>query len=72
MLRIAERSERQFRVDHLDKEAYVLWEQRTKDGWRGMTDNYIRVETDSDAGLHGRLSPARLVGLTERGMSAEL
>lgn len=72
MLQIAERSERQFRVDHLETDASVLWEQRSGDGWQGMTDNYIRVETDSDADLRGRLSAVRLVGLTERGMSAEL
>jgi hypothetical protein len=42
----------------------VLWEKarRTRGGllWEGLTDNYIRVFTRSDADLWNRILPARL------------
>ena len=55
----------------------VLWENaRATDGgdtlWRGLTDNYVRVAARADADLAGRITPARLVGLAERIMLAEV
>ena len=70
MLEVAEGSESRFRLRNLDTEATVLWEERRDDGWRGMTDNYIRVVGESETDLTGRLTAARLSALRPDGMVA--
>ena len=72
MLEVAERSERRFRLRNLETEATVLWEERRDDGWRGMTDNYIRVVGESETDLRGRLTAARLRAIGPEGMVSAL
>ena len=55
----------------------VLWETARPVGdeglrWRGLTDNYVRVETTSHAELGNRITPARLTGMVDGVMTAEL
>ncbi len=55
----------------------VLWETARPVGreglrWRGLTDNYVRVETTSHAELGTRITPARLTGMVDGVMTAEL
>ena len=55
----------------------VLWETARPVGdeglrWRGLTDNYVRVETTSHAELGNRITPARLTGMVAGVMTAEL
>ena len=40
--------------------------------WSGLTDNYIRVTTTTDANLANRITPARLVDLAGKTMRAAL
>jgi hypothetical protein len=42
----------------------VLWEHH-QDGalWPGLTDNYLRVYTQSEADLFNTITPVRLTGL---------
>ncbi len=55
----------------------VLWETARPVGdeglrWRGLTDNYVRVETTWHAELGNRITPARLTGIENGVMTAEL
>ena len=55
----------------------VLWETARPVGdeglrWRGLTDNYVRVETTSHTELGNRITPARLTGMVDGVMTAEL
>ena len=55
----------------------VLWETARPVGdeglrWRGLTNNYVRVETTSHAELGNRITPARLTGMVDGVMTAEL
>ena len=55
----------------------VLWETARPVGdeglrWRGLTDNYVRVETTSHAELGNRITSARLTGMVDGVMTAEL
>jgi len=72
MLQVAGVGERSFRESHVGQSASVLWEDRRAASWRGMTDNYIRVETESLMDLQGQLTPARLTEVSSRGMVAVL
>ncbi len=61
MLSLAEESNRRFRLRFSGKTITVLWEQRAADGsWTGITGNYIRTSTASDADLTNRLLPVTL------------
>ena len=55
----------------------VLWETARPVGdeglrWRGLTDNYVRVETTSHEELGNRITSARLTGMVDGVMTAEL
>jgi threonylcarbamoyladenosine tRNA methylthiotransferase MtaB len=55
-----------FRQRFLGREMIVLWERRRRDGlWSGLTDNYVRVVTQSESDLHNRTLVTHL--LKERG-----
>lgn len=61
MLNLARESAQTFRLKFLNQTLPVLWEKRDSDGvWSGLTGNYIRVYTRSDADLTNRLLPAKL------------
>jgi len=58
MLALAEISAGRFRERFAGRTMTVLWEQRLADGrWTGVTDNYIRVHTESEHDLANRLMP---------------
>lgn len=61
MLQLAQNSAQHFRQQFLGLTLPVLWEQE-KDGiWSGLSDNYIRVSTQSEQPLTDQLLPVRLV-----------
>lgn len=61
MLAVARESEANFARHQLGQTVSVLWESSGDDGWRGTSDNYLRVTTTSDRDLERTLTPARLV-----------
>ena len=72
MREIGQRSGDAFRRQFLGQTLPVLWEIRRSRGRRsGLTDNYIRVFTDSDRDLANILCPTRLVALEVGGVRGE-
>jgi threonylcarbamoyladenosine tRNA methylthiotransferase MtaB len=61
-----------FRRTQLGREAHVLWESAHDATWEGLTDNYIRVSTHSEAMLRNRLRLTRLTAVSDRGMLGDL
>jgi threonylcarbamoyladenosine tRNA methylthiotransferase MtaB len=62
MLGVARESAHRFRQRFLDRTMTVLWEREVEQGvWAGLTDNYIRVFTQSSEQLGNRLEEAKLV-----------
>jgi threonylcarbamoyladenosine tRNA methylthiotransferase MtaB len=67
MLETAVRAERDFQRAHLGTRQTVLWE-RPKDGMgQGITDNYLRVLSETGAALWNRFSEVELVMLADGG-----
>lgn len=71
------KSSRKFRVPFIGSQASVLWEATNHygpAGWRlhGLTDNYVRVETQSQQRLWNQISQVRIEHLTENGLSGRL
>jgi threonylcarbamoyladenosine tRNA methylthiotransferase MtaB len=69
---IARQSGEAYRSGFLGMIMGVLWESSTDAQWSGLTDNYIRVVTNSSLALHNRIVPTRLLTVTSRGMRGEL
>ena len=61
MLRLAEESANSFRRRFLGRTIPVLFEQRSRGVWSGLTANYIKVYTRSGGDLANKLVPVRLV-----------
>ena len=66
-----------FRERFLDSTRPVLWERATLDldqtrVWSGLTDNYIRVHTTTDADLANRITPARLTAIDNASTHAHI
>jgi len=72
MLAVARAGERDFRSRHLGEICEVVWEERKKGRWSGLTDHYIRVFADSDRDLTGSMAPARLCELVDGGVVGSL
>ncbi len=69
MLTLARESAQDFRRKFLGKTMTVLWEKQSADGlWSGLTDNYMKVYTTSDADLTNVLLPVRLVEIRGDGV----
>jgi threonylcarbamoyladenosine tRNA methylthiotransferase MtaB len=68
LLAAAEAGETAFRQFHLGSRATVLWERPRGGMGHGLTDNYLRVFSETGAGLAGQLTPVELVALTEGGV----
>ena len=50
----------------------VLWERRNAAGcWRGLSDNYLQVVTDSPDELYNRITPTRLVSMESEQLRGE-
>jgi threonylcarbamoyladenosine tRNA methylthiotransferase MtaB len=61
MLHLAQKNAQTFRRKFLGRSLTVLWEEAKGDGiWTGLSDNYIRVFTESEEQLRNRLLPVRL------------
>jgi threonylcarbamoyladenosine tRNA methylthiotransferase MtaB len=75
MLELARESSQRFWQRFLSRRMEVLWETRCKDdkqAWSGLTDNYIRVTTNSEFNLANTITSTKLVGLVEGGMHGEI
>ncbi len=57
-----------FQEGNLGSVLSVLWEEKRKCRWRGMSDNYVRVLADSDRDLRGTITPTRLIDRCEGGV----
>jgi threonylcarbamoyladenosine tRNA methylthiotransferase MtaB len=70
---VARRSGEAFRRRYLGCTMPVLWERRLADGrWSGLTDNYVRVYTDSEECLANTLREVELDALEPDGMRGRL
>ena len=75
MLELAQESVEKFRERFLGQNAMVLWEKEVAQGsgiYSGLSDNYIRVFTQSDRPLTSQLLAVRLVGLHGRALWGEV
>ncbi len=64
MLALSAECRRQFRESQLGAVRPVLWEQSSRSGnSTGLTDNYLRVRTSSEADLANRIVDARLMAI---------
>ena len=61
MLALAGESAQNFSWQFLGKAMMVLWEKQTGGIWSGLTDNYIKVYTESSEDLTNKLLPVKLV-----------
>ncbi len=50
----------------------VLWEKQDDVVWSGLTDNYIRVYSESNEDLTNRLVPVKLVAVRKDGVWGEV
>jgi threonylcarbamoyladenosine tRNA methylthiotransferase MtaB len=71
LLTLADASAQTFRRRHLGRLMPVLWEQRKRGLWQGLTPNYLRVYTRADDDLTNKLLPTRLLALQDEGLSGE-
>jgi len=68
LLEVARQAERSFQRAHLGSRQAVLWE-RPKEGLaQGMTDNYLRVFSESPAALWNQIGEVELTELAEDGV----
>ena len=75
MLELAQQSTHKFCERFLGRNTMVLWEKEMTPGSRiysGLSDNYIRVFTESHQPLTNQLLPVRLVGLHKQGLWGEV
>ena len=75
MLGLAKERFQRFRERQLGQTRPVLWEsvRQVADtpAWSGLTDNYIRVYSNSQEVLHNQITPARLLELNGDWVSAK-
>ena len=64
---IAEDGFRKYRESHIGKQEYVLWEEPSNKNainnlntYTGLTSNYIRVKSESEKEITGRIEPVTL------------
>jgi threonylcarbamoyladenosine tRNA methylthiotransferase MtaB len=72
MKAVARASSIGFRRQHLGRTMDVLWEAQQGETWTGLTDNYIRVQTDDPRRLHNQILATDLTELTAEGMAGVL
>ncbi len=76
MLQVAKKGFMAFRYGQLGQTRPVLWESvRVREGipkWSGLTDNYIRVFTNSRQDLSNTITPAQLTALAEDEVSVQV
>jgi len=76
MRAVAAASEQAFRRQFVGRILNALWEShRAVEGvsiWRGLTDNYIRVQTEAAEDLRNTITPTQLLGLVQGGMQGRI
>ncbi|HWO73768.1 MAG TPA: radical SAM protein, partial [Dehalococcoidia bacterium] len=77
LIELSKASSAEYRKRFLAATVTVLWETCRESGdgvpvWEGLTDTYIRVRAASPSDLTNRLTPARISGLTDEGLAAEV
>jgi threonylcarbamoyladenosine tRNA methylthiotransferase MtaB len=76
MRAVASASDLAFRQQFIGQTVKVLWESsisgEPEPVWRGLTDNYLRVEMASTAELSNQETEIRLVSLTENGLRGQI
>lgn len=72
MLALHKESARSFSQRFLGKTMTVLWEQPSDGLWSGLTDNYIKVYTQSNEDLTNKLLPVKLVEVRGDGVWGEV
>ena len=68
MLALAEESTGNFRKRFMGRTMLVLWEQKNKGVWSGLTGNYIRVYTRSNEDLTDQITEVKLEKLYKDGV----
>jgi threonylcarbamoyladenosine tRNA methylthiotransferase MtaB len=62
MRELGDEQARRFRQQFVGREMIVLWEQRQSNSlWIGLTDNYLRVASHTDANLHNQITITQLL-----------
>src|SRR5438105_702380 len=69
LLQLACESSLAFRRHFLDRTMQVLWEERRRGRWQGLTGNYIRVYSSDPGNLSNRLLPTQLAAVEDEGMA---
>jgi threonylcarbamoyladenosine tRNA methylthiotransferase MtaB len=75
MLELARESSQRFEQKFVGRKMGVLWEMRCGDDqhvWSGLTDNYMRVMTNSELNLGNTITSTKLVGLVKGRMHGEV
>ncbi|MFA5316903.1 MAG: tRNA (N(6)-L-threonylcarbamoyladenosine(37)-C(2))-methylthiotransferase MtaB [Dehalococcoidales bacterium] len=72
MLALASKSRSSFCQQFLGKIADVLWEQPDGGIWSGLTDNYIKVYTESREDLSNQIRPVKLMEIYGDGLWGEV
>ena len=76
LIELSECHAREFRGSLVGEVRPVLWEEGRESGdgmeWTGLTDNYVRVKTESRVDLANRITPARLTGQSGDVLTAEV
>ena len=72
MLALASESQQSFNQQFLGRTVAVLWEQKARGVWSGLTGNYIRVYTKSRGDLTNQLLPTKLLRVYRDGVWGEV
>ena len=76
MLELSSAAAQEFRQRSLDQTRPVLWEPANRPDfggeWRGLTDNYLRVRTQSSKDLGNAITNTRLTALAEDWVTGEV
>jgi threonylcarbamoyladenosine tRNA methylthiotransferase MtaB len=68
MLALADESAKRFREKYLGRVMPVLFEQKSRGLWSGLTDNYIKVYIKSDKDLSNRILPVKMEKIYKDGV----
>ena len=71
MLALASESMQDFTRFFLGSTLEVLWEQKVRGIWSGLTGNYIKVYTRSSEDITNRLLPVKLIDIYRDGVWGE-
>jgi len=72
MSKLSEESQAQFREKCLGQKRTVLWEERVRKIWSGLTDNYLRVFACAEQDLSHKFSRVMLLKEIEGGIWGEI